>query len=89
MAKGQNGAAPGKYVPPHEKKSGWDEYEMDDALRTLRHAGEIVANKAFVAALKKHADEKAAEHADFAKHMESMVKSGKISSEAAEKMGKR
>lgn len=47
--------APGRYVPPEERKSGWDDYQIKDALRTLSQADKIVKNKAFMAAIRAEA----------------------------------
>lgn len=44
-----------KYVPPEERKSGWDDYQIKDALRTLSQADKIVKNKAFMAAIRAEA----------------------------------
>jgi hypothetical protein len=46
---------PSKYVPPLERKSGWDEYTIRDALKTLTEAEKIRANKPLLQAIKKEA----------------------------------
>lgn len=48
-------AEPSRYVPPEERKSGWDDYQIKDALRTLSQADKIVKNKAFMAAIRAEA----------------------------------
>ena len=53
-----NSTAPGRYVPIHERKSGWDEYDLDEALRNIEITRKIEANKPLVTALRKHAAEK-------------------------------
>lgn len=44
-----------RYVPPFERKSGWDDYEVKDALRTLSQAEKIRRNKPLMAAIRKEA----------------------------------
>ena len=44
-----------KYVPPFERKSGWDDYDVKDALRTLSQAEKIRRNKPLMAAIRKEA----------------------------------
>ncbi|MES2347039.1 MAG: hypothetical protein V4641_05650 [Pseudomonadota bacterium] len=47
--------APDKYVPTEEKKGGWDDYEIRDALRTLSQADKIRKNKPLMGAIKMEA----------------------------------
>lgn len=50
------GASPERaYIPPIERKSGWDEWQLKDMLRTLSEAAKIRRNKPLMAALKKEA----------------------------------
>ncbi len=50
----------GKYVPAIERKSGWDDYDLDGFLRTLSDAEKIKKNKPLMAALRKTAQKKVA-----------------------------
>lgn len=52
------GASPSKYVPPIERKSGWDNWDLDQFLRTLTEAEQIRSNKPLMRALKDKAREK-------------------------------
>lgn len=47
--------SPSKWVPPHERKSGWEEYELREAMRTLSEAKKIRKNPALMRALRKEA----------------------------------
>lgn len=81
-------AKAGEYKPPHERSSGWDRYELEDAAHTLRWAEEIKANPKFLAAIGKHAAEKAEEQSEMAGKIKALAKAGKISPKVAEKMGR-
>lgn len=48
---------PSKYVEPEERKSGWSEWELKDAIRTLTNARKIRKNPALMRAIRKHAAE--------------------------------
>lgn len=48
-------AEPSRYIPAIERKSGWDDYQIKDALRTLSDAVKIRKNKPLMAAIKKEA----------------------------------
>jgi hypothetical protein len=54
-AGGVDAGKPSKYVPPIERKSGWDEYFIRDSLKTLTEAEKIRANKPLLAAIRKEA----------------------------------
>lgn len=49
------GASPSKYVEPVLRKSGWDDYDIRDALRTLTQAAKIRKNAPLMRAIKKEA----------------------------------
>lgn len=46
-----------KHVPMEEKTSGWDEWELRDAMRTLTQAKKIRKNAALMRALQRSAQE--------------------------------
>lgn len=72
---------------PHERKSGpWDDWELSDAAHYLRRAGEIIKNKKFLAAIKKHAETKAEEHQEIAHKAGLLAKMGRISPRAMAKL---
>lgn len=50
--------SPRKYVPPIERKSGWDNWDLDQFLRTLTEAEQIRNNKPLMRALRAKAREK-------------------------------
>lgn len=60
-------------------------WEVDDALRTLTRAHEIVKDKALMADVKKAAVEKATEMSAIAGKMDSLAKMGLVSEKAREK----
>lgn len=43
------------YVPPADRKSGWKDYEVRDALRTLTDADKIKRNKPLMALIRAEA----------------------------------
>lgn len=58
MAKASNKASlaePGVYKAPEERSSGWSDFDIRDALRTLSQADKIRKNKALMAAIKAEA----------------------------------
>lgn len=57
MGKKSSAASPAvdTYVPPEERKAGWSDYDVRDALRTLSQANKIRANKPLMAAVRKEA----------------------------------
>lgn len=58
MAKASNKAAvmaDSPYKPPEERSSGWSDYDIRDALRTLAQADKIRKNKALMTAIKAEA----------------------------------
>lgn len=81
-----NSGKPERYQEPHERKSGpWDEWEMDDAGRTMERADKIRGNPKFVEAIAKHHEKKAAHHRKLAEGMKSHMKRGLVSEKAAAK----
>ena len=64
-------------------------YEVEDALHTLRRAGEIVGNKKLMVEVKKMAGERAKEMEGIAKRAGALAKMGKISPKAMARMGAR
>ncbi len=74
------------YKEPHERKSGpWDEWEMDDAGRTMERADKIRGNSKFVEAIAKHHEKKAAHHRKLAEGMKHHMRRGLVSEKAAAK----
>lgn len=63
--------------PDHEV-----EWCVDDALRTLLKAGEIIKDKKMLTAVKKRATHKAEEHRELAARTERLAKMGSISPKA-------
>jgi hypothetical protein len=61
-------------------------YEVEDALHTLRRAGEIVGDKKLMAEVKVMATERADEMGTIAKRAGALAKSGKISPKAMKKL---
>lgn len=51
----RNDSAPYRHVPMEEKKSGWDDYDLRNALETLTRANKIRRNKPLMAAVKAEA----------------------------------
>lgn len=89
MAKNTAGAAKDEeYVPVHERKSGWSDWEIGDAADALKKAEKIKGNKALLAAIEKHANEKAEEHQATARHAHTLAKRGLVSDKQMEKFGK-
>ena len=82
-------ATPSEHKPAHERSGGWDRWELDDAMRTIHRAVEIISNKKFLEAVRKHAEDKADEHREMAHKVGQLVKGGKISPKALEKMENR
>lgn len=75
------------YREPHERKNGpWNDYELSDGAHHLRRAGEIIKNKKFLAAIKKHAETKAEEHQEIAHKAGLLAKMGRISPRAMAKL---
>ncbi len=64
------------------------EWEVEDALRTLQRAAEIIKDKKMMIAVKKCAVEKAGEMKEVAAQADSLAKMGRISPKAMSKMGK-
>lgn len=62
-------------------------YEIEDALQTLRRAGEIVGDKKLMAEVKAMASERAEEMGVIAKKAGALAKMGKISPKAMAKLG--
>lgn len=78
--------APDRYVRPHERKKGpWDEYELEDAGRTMEDAKKIEGNPAFVEAVAAHHEKKAKRHKKIAGEMRGAMKRGLVSEKALEK----
>jgi hypothetical protein len=75
-----------KYVPPHERKDGWDDYELRDASDHLDRAEKISHNKPFLEAIRKHAEKRAEEHHATARRAHALAKSGHISPKAMARM---
>ena len=85
-------ATPGneKYREPHERSNGpWDEYEKDDAGRTLERAEKIKANGKFVAEIAKHHQKKSKHHHEIASKLKHHMKSGLVSDKALERAASR
>lgn len=75
-----------KYREPHERESGpWDDYEKEEAGRTLERAEKIKGNAKFVEAVAKHHEAKAATHRKLAKGMRGHMKRGLVSERAMER----
>lgn len=86
---GKGGEA-GPYVPAHERKSGpWDEYELEDAGRTMERAEEIRGNPKFVEAVAAHHEKKAKRHKKLAGEMRGHMKRGLVSETALAKVSER
>lgn len=61
MAKSSTGAsAVSAYVDPVDRKSGWDDYDLKNMLKTLTDAEKIKRNKPLMAALRRQADQQLA-----------------------------
>ena len=67
---------------PSSDRQKW---EVDDALRTLTRAHQIVKDKALMADVKKAAAEKATQMSAIAGKMDSLAKMGLVSEKAREK----
>lgn len=79
-----------QYKEPHERKDGpWDDYEKEEAGRTLERADKIKANGKFVEAVAKHHEHKAKLHHGLAMKARHLRKSGAISDKAFEKAAER
>lgn len=63
-------------------------YEIEDALHTLRRAGEIMADKKLMAEVEKLAAERAEEMSDVAKKAGKLAKLGRISDKAMARLSK-
>jgi hypothetical protein len=78
------------YKEPHERMHGpWEPHELAEGARHLKRAHEIVKNKKFVEAIKKHHESKAAEHEELAHQTAQLAKTGRISEKQLAKMEKR
>jgi hypothetical protein len=79
------------YTEPHERMHGpWEDHELDNGAHHLKRAGQIIKNKKYLDAIKKHAEKRAEEHHETAHQAEMLAKMGKISPKAMAKMeGKR
>ncbi len=77
---------PVKWAPPHERKNGpWDEYDLEDAGRTMERADKIRGNSKFVDAIAKHHERKSKKHRDLADKLKGHMKRGLVSEKAAAK----
>ena len=86
---GEGGTAAGPYTPAHERKNGpWDEYEMDDAGRTVERADQIRGNPKMMEAMAAHHKKKAKHHRKMAESMRGPMKRGLVSEKAFEKASK-
>lgn len=72
-------------VPAEPSKAERHKWEVDDALRTLTRAYEIVKDKSLMADVKKAAAEKAKEMADISGKMAGLAKMGLVSAKAQAK----
>lgn len=82
---GKGGHA-GPYVPAHERKDGpWDEYDLEDAGRTMERADQIRGNPKMMEAVAKHHKKKAKHHQHLAEAMAPHMKRGLVSEKALEK----
>jgi hypothetical protein len=79
------GEAMHEYKEPHERSSGWQDYELEDAGRHLERADKIKANPKFVEAIARHHEKKAAHHRKLAEGMKGHLKRGLVSEKALEK----
>lgn len=52
--------AKGNFIPPEDRSSGWDDYEIRDALRTLTSAAKIRKNPALLRAVQREAKKQVA-----------------------------
>lgn len=66
-----------------------DSWRVEDALRTLQRAGEIVHDKPLMAKVKAMASDKAVEMTAIAKQAAQLAKSGRISPKQMAKLGAR
>jgi hypothetical protein len=66
-------------VPSPASAASDDRWRVEDALRTLQRAGEIVHDKKLMASVKKMAAEKADEMQTVAKQADALAKMGRIS----------
>ena len=74
------------YEPPHERKSGpWEDYELEDAGRTMERADQIRGNPKMMEAMAKHHAKKAKHHKKIAEGMKSHMKRGLVSEKALAK----
>ena len=83
MAKGKSYAIAG---PSAAQQREW---EVEDALRTLKRAGEIVRDKKLMAEVKACADEEIDEMKAIAKQAGKLAKAGRISPKQLAKLGGR
>lgn len=83
MAKPKNKAA-SVGVPVSDRR-----WEVEDALRCLQRAGEVVADKKLMAEVKAMASEKADEMEAVAKQAGALAKMGRISPKQLAKLGAR
>lgn len=84
---GEGGKA-GPYKEPHERESGWDEWELEHSGRTMEDAEKIKGNPKFVEAIAKHHEKKAKKHRKMAAGMRDHMKRGLVSDKALEKASK-
>ena len=86
---GKGGEA-GPYKAPHERMNGpFDDYELEDAGRTMERADQIRGNPKLVEAVAKHHEKKAKHHRKMAEAMKPHMKRGLVSEKALEKASKR
>lgn len=67
----------------------YDEWRVDEAMRTMMRAGEIVADKKMMGLVKKKAAEHAEKMQSVAKQAAQLAKSGRISPKQMAKLGAR
>lgn len=83
------GGRDGPYKPAHERANGpFDDYELEDAGRTMERADQIRGNPKLVEAVVKHHKKKAKHHHRLAESMASHVKRGLVSEKALAKAAK-
>lgn len=78
--------SPKEYIPPHERQSGWDDYELAEGARHLDQAEKIAQNKPFLEAIRKHSEKRAKEHHATAYRAGMLARAGHISPKAMAKM---
>lgn len=80
------GGKDGPYKVPHERMNGpFEDYELEDAGRTMERADQIRGNPKLVEAVAKHHKKKAKHHQQMAEAMKPHMKRGLVSEKAAAK----